>query len=387
MTMRLIKGAELYAPQPSGRVDLLLGGGRVLAVGSGLQAPEGAECEVVDATGLTLIPGLIDVHAHIAGAGGEGGPSTRTPEMGLSRFVSTGITSVVGSLGTDGMTRSVEAVLMKAKGLRAEGMSAWILTGAYQVPTPTLLGDVGKDVACIEEVIGAGEIAVSDHRSSCPSVSELIRIAEHARVGGMLGGKAGLTLLHMGDADKPFDILRDAVAASMLKPKQFVPTHCNRNSWIYEDAKTYGKEGYLDITTSAYPFFPDDEIKPSKALGGLLAAGVPAEHVTFSSDAGGSLPMFDENGRLLSLTTGDPATLLDEVLDCVREEGLPLDTALRVATTNPADTFKLSRKGRVAEGMDADLVLLDEDMGIRHVLALGEWMLRDGKPLKKGTFE
>lgn len=385
--IRLIKNADLYTPERAGRADLLLGGGRILAVGSGLQAPAGVECEVLDASGLTLIPGLIDIHAHIAGAGGEGGPATRTPEMGLGRLVSAGITSVVGSLGTDGMTRSVESVLMKAKGLRAEGISAWILTGAYQVPTPTLMGDVGKDVACIEEVIGAGEIAVSDHRSSCPSVGELIRIAEHARVGGMLGGKAGLTLLHMGDADKPFDILRDAVAASMLKPKQFVPTHCNRNSWIYEDAKTYGREGYLDITTSAYPFFPDDEVKPSKALAGLLAAGVPVEHVTFSSDAGGSLPMFDESGNLLSLTTGDPATLLDEVLDCVREEGLPLDTALKVATTNPADTFKLSRKGRVAEGMDADLVLLDEDMRLRHVLALGEWMLRDGKPLKKGTFE
>ena len=385
--IRLIKGAKIYMPQPAGRADLLLGGGRILAMGSGLQAPAGVECEVLDASDLTLVPGLIDIHVHIAGAGGEGGPATRTPEVGLSRLTAAGITSVVGSLGTDGMTRSVESVLMKAKGLRTEGLSAWVLTGAYQVPTPTLMGDVGKDVACIEEVIGAGEIAVSDHRSSCPSVGELIRIAEHARVGGMLGGKAGLTLLHMGDADKPFAILYQAVASSMLKPKQFVPTHCNRNPWIYEDAKAYGKEGYLDITTSAYPFFPDDEIKPSKALAGLLAAGVPVEHVTFSSDAGGSLPMFDENGKLLSLTTGDPGTLVDEVLDCVREEGLPLETALKVATANPADTFKLSRKGRVAEGMDADLVLLDKDMQIRHVMALGEWMLRDGKLLKKGTFE
>lgn len=385
--IRLVKGAEIYAPERSGRGDLLLGGGRILAVGEGLRPPEGAECKVLDASGLTLIPGLIDIHVHIAGAGGEGGPATRTPEVGLSRLVAAGITSVVGSLGTDGMTRSVESVLMKAKGLRAEGISAWILTGAYQVPTPTLLGDVGKDVACIEEVIGAGEIAVSDHRSSCPTVEELIRLAEHARVGGMLGGKAGLTLLHMGDAQQPFGILYDVAAKSMLKLKQFIPTHCNRNSWIYEDAKSYGREGYLDITTSAYPFYPDDEIKPSKALAGLMAVGVPVEHVTFSSDGGGSLPMYDHDGKLLSLTTGDPATLLDEILDCVREENLPLETALKVATTNPADTLKLPRKGRIAAGMDADLVLLDKELRICHVLARGAWMLRDGKLLKKGTFE
>ena len=385
--IRLVKGAELYTPEKAGRMDLLVGGGWVLAVGTDLKAPDGIECEVLDASGLTAIPGLIDIHVHIAGAGGEGGPATRTPEVGLGRLVSAGITSVVGSLGTDGMTRSVEAVLMKAKGFRAEGISAWILTGAYQVPTPTLMGDVGKDVACIEEVIGAGEIAISDHRSSCPSVGELIRIAEHARVGGMLGGKAGITLLHMGDAQKPFGILYEVIANSMLKLKQFIPTHCNRNSYIYEDAKTYGRDGYLDITTSAYPFYPDDEVKPSKAFAGLMKAGVPTGHVTFSSDGGGSLPMFDADGNLTGLTTGDPATLLDEVLDCVREDGLPLETALKVATTNPADILKLPRKGRVAEGMDADLVLLDKEMKISHVMAGGEWFVCGGKLLKKGTFE
>ena len=77
---------------------------------------------------------------------------------------------------------------MKAKGLRADGVSAWMWTGAYQLPPPTLTGDVARDLALIEEVIGVGEVAIADHRSSSPSVRELIQLAKRTRVGRMLGG-------------------------------------------------------------------------------------------------------------------------------------------------------------------------------------------------------
>jgi beta-aspartyl-dipeptidase (metallo-type) len=383
----LFRGAQVYSPDPLGRRDVLLGGGRVLAVEERIKPSGGLPVAEVDATGLTMTPGLIDGHVHIAGAGGEGGPETRTPEVPLSMLRDGGITTVVGSLGTDGFARGLEGVLMKAKGLRREGLSAYMLTGAYQVPPPTLLGDVGRDIALIEEVIGAGEIAVADHRSSCPTVTELVRLAEHARVGGMLGGKAGITLLHMGDAHRPFSLLYAAVEMSELKPAQFLPTHCNRNSYIFEDAKAYGKDGNIDITTSAYPFYPEYEVKPSAALRRLLEAGVPLEHITFSSDGGGSLPLFDEEGTLLKLTCGEPRTLLREVLDAVRQEKIPLEQAVRVATSNPADIFKLRGKGRIAPGMDADLVLLDADDRIRHLVAGGLFFIQDGKAVRKGMFE
>jgi beta-aspartyl-dipeptidase (metallo-type) len=383
----LFKECRVFAPEDLGRRDVLIGGGRVLAVEERIKPGGGLPVTEVPAAGLTMIPGLVDGHVHIAGAGGEGGPETRTPEVPLSMLRDGAITTVVGSLGTDGFARGVEGVLMKAKGLRREGMSAYILTGAYQVPTPTLLGDVGRDIALIEEVIGAGEIAIADHRSSCPTVTELVRLAEHARVGGMLGGKAGITLLHMGDAHRPFALIYAAVEMSELKPAQFLPTHCNRNSYIFEDAKAYGKEGNVDITTSAYPFYPEYEVKPSAALRLLLEAGVPLEHITFSSDGGGSLPLFDEEGTLLKLTSGEPRTLLLEVLDAVRKERIPMEQALKVATSNPAGIFKLKGKGRIAPGMDADLALLDADDRVRHLLAGGLFFVQDGKPARKGMFE
>jgi len=385
--MILFERCEVYSPEDLGIKDVLVAGGRVVAIAARIRPAEGVETEVISCSGLRMVPGLIDGHVHIAGAGGEGGPSTRTPEMPLSQMLEGGITTVIGCLGTDGFTRSVVSVLMKAKSLRAEGVSCWIFTGAYQVPTPTILGDVGKDLAMIDEVVGVGEVAISDHRSACPTVDELIRLASQARVGGMLGGKAGIVNLHMGDARQPFEILYEVARRSELKLTQFLPTHCNRNDYIFEDAKTYGKQGYVDITASAYPYFPDEEVKPSRAIKELLEAGVPSGNITMTSDACGSLPSFDEKGNLIRLETGRPSSVLRELKDLVLEEKMPLDHALRFAGSNVADILKLSRKGRLVPDSDADLVLLDRDYRIRHMLANGRWMVRDGSPTRKGTFE
>ena len=385
--MLLIRNAVVYAPNPLGKKDILIGGKRILAISEKIDIPKGLEIEIFDAEGLLIVPGLIDNHVHIAGAGGEGGPSTRTPELALSKMFEGGVTTVIGCLGTDGLTRSVEGVLMKAKSLRSEGASAWIWTGAYQVPTPTITGDAGRDIALIEEIIGVGELAISDHRSSCPSTGELIRITALARVGGMLGKKAGLVNIHLGDAINPFMPLHEVVNNSELKYTQFLPTHCNRNSYIFEDSKTYGKKGYIDITTSSWPYFQDEEIKPSTALRLLLEAGVPEGHITFSSDSCGSLPGFDNQGRLVKLEMGLPSANLRELADCVLTEKLTLETSLRVLTSNVASILKLPGKGFISPGMDADLLFLDPELKLVNLIAMGEWVAKDGKVIKKGAYE
>jgi len=385
----LIANAEVYAPEYTGKKDVLVCNETIIAIADSINSKmlSDYEVDVIDANGLKLIPGLIDAHVHIAGAGGEGGPSTRTPELQLSQLIAGGITTVIGCLGTDGITRSPDTVLMKAKSLRAEGVSAWMYTGSYQVPTPTITGSIARDLALIEEVIGAGEIALSDHRSSWPTTAELIRLAEEARVGGMLGGKAGIVNIHMGDAKSPFQPIHDAVSQSELNYRQFHPTHCNRNDYIFEDAKKYGKEGFIDITASSYPYFPEYEVKPSKAIVELVAAGVPLEHITMTSDANGSLPLFDENGELVKLEMGQPKSIFNEMLDTHVKEGLSLEKALTVVTSNVARIMKLKRKGKIQVGADADLVCINSDFEIIHIIAKGKFLLREGVARAKGTYE
>ncbi len=371
--LTLFKNAETYSPHFLGTRDILVGGKSILAIADHIEPPLGVEIHIVDCTGLRLMPGLIDSHVHITGGGGEGGPASRMPELEISMMTDGGVTTVIGCLGTDGITRSVESVLMKVKSIKAKGMSAWMYTGAYQVPPPTITGDIMRDITLIEEVIGVGEIAISDHRSSVPTIAELSKLTGHARVAGMIGGKAGIINMHMGDARDPFRPLHDIVANSEMGYKQFVPTHCNRNDYIFEDAKEYGKNGYVDITTSSYPYYMDEEIKPSVALKQLLESGVPIKHITFTSDACGSLPGFDpETGKLIKIEMGLPDSILREIKEAVTEDGIPLEIALQVATSNPADILKLAGKGYIKEEFDADILILDADFRIVHLMANGK---------------
>lgn len=385
--MILIRHVELYNPDFMGKHDVLVAGGKIISVLPHIEELSSALADTIDASGMMMVPGFIDAHVHIAGAGGEGGPSTRTPEMQLSHMIEAGVTSVVGCLGTDGFTRSFESVLMKVKSLREQGVSAWMYAGAYQVPTPTLTGDVGRDLSLVDEVIGVGEIALSDHRSSHPTIDELIHLTAHARVGGMLGGKAGIINIHMGDAQNPFAPLYEVASRSELKLTQFLPTHCNRNHYIFEDAKQFGKKGYVDVTTSSYPYFADIEIKPSTAVKGFLEAGVPAAHITMTSDAFGSLPHFDEKGNLVRLEMGLLKSLYDEWVDLIKREKIAISTALQTITSNPARILKLRQKGQISAGKDADLLLIDPDFNLKSVMAMGQWMMQDGQVVRKGPYE
>ncbi|MBU2649610.1 MAG: beta-aspartyl-peptidase [Bacteroidetes bacterium] len=385
--MILIRQIETYTPTYLGKKDILTGGGKIISICDHLDFVGNPNLEVIDGTGLMALPGLIDAHVHIAGAGGEGGPATRTAGLRISDMLEAGVTTVVGCLGTDGYTRSVESVLMKVKSIRHEGLSAWMFTGAYQIPPPSILENVGKDIAMIEEIIGVGEVALSDHRSSYPTTQELIRLASMARVGGMLGNKCGIVNIHMGDAKDPFRPLYDASTTSEIPLKQFWPTHCNRNHHIFEDAKEYGKKGYLDLTASSYPYFPEFEIKPSKAIAELLRSGVPLQHITLTSDACGSLPDFDEQGNLVKLEMGYPLSVFTEIRDSILEEKMSISDAFSLATSNVAGILKLAHKGRIQENNDADLLILDKELNIIHVLANGSVMVRNGNILKKGAYE
>ena len=389
--MKLIRNARLYAPEDLGCMDVLIGGGKILRIGESLPAEEAYHVEVIDGSGKIMMPGLIDAHVHILGGGGEGGYRTRTPEIMLSDIICGGVTTVVGCLGTDGTTRTMTNLIAKARGLEEEGITAYIYTGSYQVPVRTLTGSVADDLILLDKVIGTGEIAISDHRSSQPTYEEFARIVADTRVGGILSGKAGIVNIHMGDGREQLDYLRRLLRESQIPASNMLPTHINRNKSLMSDGIDYARRlgGYIDLTTSSDPDFLDpDEVKASAGLKMALDAGVDAGHITFSSDGQGSLPVFDEKGNFRHLGVGNVSSLYREMKDAVLKDGVRLADALKTVTSNPAFLLKLKGKGRITEYADADLVLSASDtLEIDTVIAGGETVVSGGEVLKRGTFE
>ena len=286
----------------------------------------------------------------------------------------------------------MESLLAKAKGLEEEGITTYIYTGSYQVPVHTLTGSLMKDIMMLDPVIGAGEIAVSDHRSSQPSFEEFVRIAADARVGGMLSGKAGVVNVHLGDSPRMMDLILRAVHETEIPVTQFLPTHVNRNEALFRQSIQFALEGgTVDLTGNEDIDYWEticDEVRVCKGIRRLLDAGVSSDNFTISSDGQGSLPIFNAKGEYQGIGIGKASCLLKEVRECVTRENIPLEIAIKPITSNPAKILKLSSKGQIKAGMDADLCLLRrEDLTLHTVIAKGRIMVREGKALVYGTFE
>jgi len=389
VTLTLLTAADVYAPAPLGLQHLLLGGGRILWMGAepfDLPAALRHACQVVDLAGQRLIPGLIDLHVHITGGGGESGFASRVPPVPLSQFTTAGVTTVVGLLGTDDVARGTRELLASVYALREQGLTAYGYTGGYHLPPATLTGSLRGDLVFIEPLLGIGEIAISDHRSSQPTLDELLRVAAEAHVAGLMTGKAGIVHLHLGDGPRGLALVRAALAGSELPPRVFHPTHVNRRRALFDEAIDLARSG-ATIDVTAFPVAADtDAYSAAEALDRYLESGAPRERITISSDAGGCLPCFDAEGRVTAMDVGASGALLAtlrELLEC----GVSLEAALPAFTANPAQLLRLRAKGRIAVGADADVVAIDGAGRASTVIAGGIVNVRDGVVARRGAFE
>ncbi|MEN1929703.1 beta-aspartyl-peptidase [Luteimonas sp. MJ250] len=387
MKTTLVRNADVYAPEPLGRRDLLLGGGKLLWIGTDApDLPEAFGASTVDLRGRRLLPGFIDGHVHVTGGGGEAGFASRVPAPMLSHYTRSGVTTVVGLLGTDDVARGIRDLVAQVNALREEGLSAWGYAGGYHLPPATITGSVRADLAFIDCLIGVGELAISDHRSSQPTLDELLRIASETHVAGLMTGKAGIVHLHLGDGARGLDLVRRALDQSELPPRVFNPTHVNRRKALFDEAIELARRGCtIDIT--AFPVAEgEDAWNAADALVRYLDSGAPRERVTVSSDAGGCLPCFDAEGRVASMDVGHSGALADTLQELLAR-GVALEDALPAFTSNVADLLRLPGKGRIVAGADADFVVIDGSGAVSDVFAGGRPHLRNGAVLRHGTFE
>ncbi len=386
----LLKNAHVIAPEDLGVKDILVAGEKIAMIGEGLSLPAVYDCEVVDCEGNYVVPGFIDSHVHLIGGGGEGGYATRTPEIQLTDITTSGVTTVLGLLGTDGVTRHVASLLAKARGLEDEGITAYIYSGSYEIPTPTITGSVRNDIILIDKVIGTGEIAMCDHRSSQSPKEAYQQITAEARVGGMLSGKAGVVNMHLGDGEDGLKMLYEITKNGEIPKTQIIPTHVNRNKRLFKEAIEWAKQGgIMDVTSSVSPEAGSSHsVKSSEAVKQALEAGVNIENITMSSDGNGSMPIFDEAGNNIGVGVASQISILNEFRDMVQKENIAITDAIKIITSNIAKFTKLyPRKGCLANNSDADILVLDKDLQLQHVWARGTHMVENGKPIVFGTFE
>lgn len=380
--MLLIKNIEVYSPQKLGVKDVLVTSGKVTLIEDDIQAFS-KEIQIIDGTNKKLIPGLIDNHVHITGGGGEGSFKTRVPEITLSKLIEAGITTVVGLLGTDATTRSVENLIAKAKGLKEEGISVYAHTGSYGYPSVTLTDSVKKDIVYIDEIIGV-KIALSDHRSSSITKAELARLASDARVAGMLSGKAGIVVAHMGDGSQGLGLINQVLEETEIPIRTIRPTHVNRKVELLNESFDYAKRGgIIDLTCGLY-----EELSPTNVIGKAEEEGVPLENITVSSDGYGSWSKYDESGNLVKIGTSSVKSLYKELQNMSLDLGWGLEKLLPFFTTNVSKALNLyPNKGTISQNCDADLLIIDNKINLISVISKGKLMMNNSQVLVKGSYE
>lgn len=342
------------------------------------------EHEVIDTDGAILIPGFIDGHTHLTGGGGEAGFSTRVPPVPLSRFTRAGVTTAVGLLGTDDITRSTESMVAQVYALREEGFSAYCYTGGYHLPLTTLTGSVRTDIVFVEPIIGVGELAISDHRSSQPTLNELLKIASEAHVARLMTGKAGMVHLHLGDGERGLSMVEEALRTAEIPARTYNPTHINRQRFLFEQACELAKKGcWVDVTA-----FETGDVgyEPADALLRYMDQDLPQDKLTISSDGGGCLPDFHTDGSLKHMSFADSQSMTD-IFYALVDNSSAIERFLPFFTRNVAQLMNFHHKGRIQNGADADIIILNKDHRIEHVMALGKWHVKHQQQVIKGTFE
>ncbi|HAA85443.1 MAG TPA: beta-aspartyl-peptidase [Kosmotogaceae bacterium] len=369
----LLKNATTYAPEYLGKKDILVCGENILSISKDIPSESVASLggEIIDCFSNIVVPGFVDGHVHPLGGGGEGGFSSRTPEGFAEDFIEAGTTTIVGMLGTDGITRDHVSLLAKTRDFGEKGLNAYMLTGSYRYPVKTITGDLAKDIVLIPEIIGVGEVAISDHRSSNVSAEELQRLAMDARVAGLLSGKSGVCVFHLGDAQTRLEHLFKATEDGTLSPRQVMPTHISRSNELLKEGLRWVKErgGYIDFTAN--------EEFTHVILKDLYDQGVDFGKICVSSDACGSLPVFDDQKNLTELKSAPVNTLMKVFVNMVNEAGMEISKALMPFTVNPARFYRLVDIGIgvIEESKRANLLIMSKDLETLGVFSRGKFLL------------
>ncbi len=382
--VKIIRNGRVYSPADLGRKDILIAGDTILSVENRVSTDSlPFPVEVYDAGGKMILPGIIDPHVHFIGGGGSSGLNSRTKEIAVEQIIEAGVTSAVGVLGFDRASRTLKALLLKTRALEDLGLTAFMLTGSYSLPSLTLTGSVEDDLILIDKVIGV-KLALGETLANFPEIRDIRNLLAECLRGGHLGGKAGFLQIHMGVQGKawkkPFmDILREM----KIPFSQVVFTHVNRSPDTLDEFLEFIQAGGgVDLTASFTPAERPGSLTVGESLQRMIRGGVPLDRVTLSSDSNATRMLPDKRIKYLSIQT-----LFQVIRDLWLTGEIPRPQLVRLVTENPARSLGLGRiKGLVEPGKHADLIILREPFELDGVVVRGKWARRDGQTLIRDPF-
>ncbi len=379
---KLIKNAHVIAPEDLGVKDVLVAGNQIAMIGENVDG-SALDAQIIDACGNYLTPGFIDAHVHMLGGGGGAGYGSRAPELQASEAFLCGTTTIVGCLGIDYISRTPIHMVCKCRSLQERGLNVYIVFGGFGMPPRTITGDIRDDMFLIPELIGVGEPAVSDPRSSQAPVEYLQQLVSEVHVGGRLTGKHGVVQFHLGDAPSGTAPLLKILEVAPMK--NIRPLHFNRNEQLMAEAPAWiEKGGYVDLTAALCPPQHKRGFRNAQAVKMLRDQGCDMSKVTFSTDGNGVSTLFG-----VEQIERFPLKLLHQsVVETAQLDGVSLSEAVSYATSNTADSLGFNTKGRIKVGNDADLVVLDRDsLEVNAVLSRGLLVVENGERVNRGRLD
>lgn len=367
--MILIKNAKPF--------DVLLDGAKIAKVGKGLKA---AGAEVVDAKGLVVVPGLIDMHVHFREPGRE---DKETIKTGAAAAVAGGFTSVAVMANSGRVCDdAVGVVYVKAKSAEAG------LANVYPIGAVTK-GLQGKELAELGKMAEAGAVAFSDDGMPIMNSDLMRRALEYAK---MLGKPV---LSHCEDATltqgfvmnegrvsaeiglKGFPNAAEAVMAARdcyLAALADAPVHiCHVSARETVEVLRQAKKQGIPVTAEAAPhhlLLTDEELRsyaskykmnpPLRTKRDVDAVLEGVADGTIDAIASDHAPHTVEEKEQELACCPNGVIGLETTLGVVLGlKKLSFERAIEAMTSAPARILGLKGKGALKAGADADLTLID----------------------------
>ncbi len=368
----IIRGAAVFDGERAlGPADVAVDGERIVAVGP--QLAVAASAQVVDGKGMTLLPGLVDAHAHI------------WDELALEKQLVFGVTTVLDMAGDPARARPLRAAAAGSTALadfRGAGNPVVAPGGVgtqYNVAYDTL-ADSAQTEAFVDAIVAAGSDYVklmTDDLSALglprtvptldrDTITRAIARAHHhhklalvhvtQRADAETAIAAGADGLAHLFADAPAD---PPLVAKMQQQGLFVITTLVAMRTLAGEAGGAALAADPDIQ----PYLDQRDTTNLTTVPAALARTTKLR----SAHAAASAAALAAAGVDLLVGTDSPnpgsshgASMHDELALLVAA-GLTPAAALRSATATPARRFGLADRGRIAAGLRADLLLVEGD--------------------------